>query len=172
MTHPIPTVEGEALILRGYEEADFEPFFAFAASDRARFVGGPQTRADSWRAFLASVGHWALRGYGMWIVEHRETGKVAGRVGVILNDGWHEPELAWHIYDPFEGRSIAYAATLMARDYSAAHFGLDGVMSYIDGANTRSIKLAERLGARFEKDVTVRDMPTQMWRHPKVGGLH
>ena len=86
----IPVIETAELILRGYRESDFEAVAAFGASERARFVGGPHDRWSSWRAFLAGIGHWCLRGYGMWMVEHRASGRVAGRVGMILNDGWDE----------------------------------------------------------------------------------
>lgn len=163
-----PQVVSSTLILRGYQEDDFEAFARFAASERSCFVGGPVGRADSWRAFMAAIGHWTLRGFGMWVVEDRGTGQVAGRVGMILNDGWHEPELGWHIYDGFEGKGVAYQACLMARDYSARHFGLDRVMSYIIEENQRSIRLAARLGAVFEKTVDLRGDQTQMWRHPSI----
>ncbi len=163
-----PTLATDDLILRGYREEDFEAFAAFSTSERARFVGGPHDRWTSWRAFMAGIGHWILRGYGMWIVEHRASARVAGRVGIIYNDGWDEPELGWHIYDGFEGRGYAYQACLAARDYSARHFGLDAVISYIDPRNTRSITLARRLGARFERTGEVVGKPCQIWRHPSV----
>lgn len=169
--HPAdtPVVETPDLVLRGYRETDFNAFAAFAASDRSCFVGGPQSRFESWRSFMAAIGHWVLRGYGMWIVEHRETGAVVGRVGVIFNDGWHEPELAWHIYDGFEGRNLAYQASIGARAHAARHWGMDGLMSYIDPANTRSVRLAERLGCHHESDVEVLGKPCQLWRHPEIG---
>lgn len=167
MINGIPVIETEDLILRGYRETDFSPFAAFAASERSRFAGGPQSRHDSWRSFMASIGHWALRGYGMWMIEHRESGRVAGRVGVILNDGWHEPELGWHVYDGFEGRGYAYQASLAARAHAARHRGLNPLMSYIDPANERSLRLARRLGCTYERDVEVVGKPCQLWRHPK-----
>jgi len=165
----IPVVETADLTLRGYRDSDFEAFASFAASPRSRFVGGPQARWDAWKSFMAGIGHWVLRGYGMWMLEHRESGDVAGRVGVICNDGWHEPELAWHVYDGFEGRGLAYQGSLAARDYAAERLGLDGLMSYIDAANRRSIRLAERLGCRFEREAELLGKPCQIWRHPKRG---
>lgn len=164
----IPVINTDTLILRGYRETDFYPFAAFAASERSRFVGGPQDRHAAWRSFMAAIGHWALRGYGMWMVEHRESQQVAGRVGVILNDGWHEPELGWHIYDGFEGKGLAFEACVAARTYAAQHFGINPLMSYIDAGNTRSVRLAERLGCEFERDVEVVGNPCQLWRHPMV----
>ena len=162
-----PTVETPDLILRGYQEGDFEAFAAFGTSERARHVGGPHTRWESWRAFMAGVGHWVMRGYGMWIIEHRETETVAGRVGILMNDGWAEPELGWHIYDGFEGKSLAYQACLAARGYAAQHFGLNGVISYIHADNTRSIALAHRLGAFFECETSVLGQDCFLYRHPQ-----
>ncbi|MFD1160427.1 GNAT family N-acetyltransferase [Roseovarius aestuarii] len=162
-----PTIDTSDLILRGYREDDFEAMASFGASERARFVGGPQDQWSSWRAFLAGIGHWTLRGYGMWMVEHRETGQVAGRVGMIFNDGWHEPELGWHIYDGFEGKGYAYQACLAARSYSARHFGLDAVISYISPENIRSVALADRLDARFECEGELLGKPCHIYRHPR-----
>ncbi|MCV2888113.1 GNAT family N-acetyltransferase [Ruegeria aquimaris] len=166
MTLSIPVIETENLILRGPRESDFEAFAAFGASDRSRFVGGPFPRFRSWGGFLATYGHWALRGYGMWMVEDRATAATAGRIGFIFNDGWDEPELGWHIFDGFEGKGYAFEASSAARTYGAQHFGLDAVISYIDPVNTRSLRLAERLGAQYERDGEVVGHPCQVWRHP------
>ena len=164
-----PVVETPDLILRGYREEDFEAFAGFCTSERARFVGGPQDRWSCWRSFMAGIGHWTLRGYGMWMIEHRDSGAVAGRVGMIFNDGWDEPELGWHIYDGFEGKGFAYQATVAARSYCAQHFGLDAVISYIDPENARSVRLAERLGATYERDGTLLGVACHIYRHPAQG---
>ncbi|MFW8595744.1 GNAT family N-acetyltransferase [Cribrihabitans neustonicus] len=163
----VPRVETARLILRAPEAADFEAHAAFIASDRSRFVGGPQPREDAWRGFCGSIGHWAVRGYGMWVITGKDGTAPLGRVGFINNEGWDEPELAWHVYADAEGKGIAFEAALAARSFGARHFGLDGVMSPIDPANTRSLKLAERLGARFERDGELMGKPCQIWRHPK-----
>lgn len=167
MALSIPVVETDRLVLRAPHESDFEAFAAFGASDRAKWVGGPYPRPRSWGGFLAAFGHWALRGHGLWMVEHRDTGKAAGRVGVIFNDGWEEPELSWHIFDGFEGQGVAFEAAQAARSYAAQHQNLDGVISYIDPANTRSIALARRLGAKFERVGTLMDHDVHVYRHPK-----
>lgn len=167
MTLDIPMIETDRLILRGPRESDFDAFAEFSASDRARFVGGPYPRHRAWGGFLATYGHWALRGYGMWMLEERSSGKTAGRIGFIFNESWDEPELGWHVYDPFEGKGIAFEAASAARAFGVAHFGLDGVISYIDPENARSIALADRLGAAYERDGTVAGHPCHVYRHPR-----
>ncbi len=165
---PIPVLHTERLILRGPQPGDFEAFATFGASERSRFVGGPYPRFRSWGGFLGAFGHWALRGFGMWMLEHRATGAVAGRIGMIFHDGWDEPELGWHIYDGFEGQGLAHEGARAARDHAARHQGLDRAISCIDPENVRSIRLAERLGAQFERDGVLIEWPVQIWRHPSV----
>ncbi|WP_370301080.1 GNAT family N-acetyltransferase [Pseudooceanicola sp.] len=168
MIEDVPVIETERLILRGPEELDFDAFAAFSASERAKWIGGPFPRDRAWGGFLNTFGHWALRGYGMWMLEHRASGATAGRVGMIFNDGWDEPELGWHVFDGFEGQGLAYEAALAARAYAARHQGLDAVISYIVPDNTRLAALAARLGAVIERDGTVMGHACKVWRHPRV----
>ena len=77
LTLDIPEMETERLRLRAPKPEDFEPLVDFYAGERSRFVGGPLRRDEVWRGFAAVIGHWALRGYGFWSVEIRETGACA-----------------------------------------------------------------------------------------------
>ncbi len=171
MTLDIPTIETDRLILRGPRESDFEAIATFGASDRAKWVGGPFDRFRSWGHFLAAYGHWALRGFGMWMVEERASGATAGRIGIVNHDGWDEPELGWHTFDGFEGKGIAFEGATVARRFAAQNLGLDGVISYIDADNTRSRALAERLGAVVERTGTVMGHPVLIYRHPTLEQL-
>lgn len=167
VTLDIPVIETERLILRGPRLSDFEAHAGFAMSERAHFVGGPNDRIGAWRGFSSGAGHWALFGYGMWTVEDRETGLPAGRIGVMCPDGWPEPELGWHIYEGFEGKGIAFEAALAARGAAAQHFGISAPISFIVPENTRSRRLAERLGATVEREGEVIGHPCLVYRHPK-----
>jgi len=162
----IPRIETDRLILRAPQESDFDAFAAFGASKRAKWVGGPYSRFRSWGGFLGMFGHWALRGYGFWMLETKADRGIAGRVGFAFHDGWDEPELGWHIFDGFEGKGFAFEAVSAARTYAARHLGLNGVISYIAHANDRSRKLAERLGATFEREGELLGQPCQIYRHP------
>ncbi|MEZ5716473.1 MAG: GNAT family N-acetyltransferase [Paracoccaceae bacterium] len=167
----IPLIETERLILRAPREDDFAALAAFLASDRSRFVGGPMDAPQAFRSLLASLGHWLLRGYGMWTIALRQDDAPVGRVGFLYGEGWDEPELGWHVFSGYEGQGLAFEAALAARAHGAAQFGLTGVISYIDPANSRSLALARRLGAQFERDGAVIGKPAQVWRHPKLEAL-
>lgn len=167
----IPRLETPRLVLRAPAESDFPAMLAFNASPRAAFVGGGSDRQTVWRALLSNIGHWALRGYGFWSVDTR-AGDFVGRVGVICHDGWPEPELAWHLFDGHEGHGYASEAAIAARDDAATRLGMGPLVSMIDPANTRSLALAARLGARLERDHPGKAPRTyQIWRHPDADTL-
>lgn len=167
----IPTVQTERLILRAPRLEDLEPQVDFFASDRSSFIGGPQDRSDTWRSLLRGAGQWVIRGYGLWQIEEKSTGKTAGWAGVINHIEWPEAELGYSLYNGFEGRGLAYEANMAARAYAYEHQGFDTLVSYIDAANTRSIALAERMGARFEAAATVYGYECNIYRHPAKSEL-
>jgi RimJ/RimL family protein N-acetyltransferase len=165
MPLPIPVLETARLTLREPREGDFAAMLAFNDSPRAGFVGGGRDRQWVWRGLLANIGLWALRGYGFFSVDTK-TGEFVGRVGVIFHDGWDEPELAWHLYDGFEGQGYAQEAALAARaDYHARISGQPPI-SYIDVTNTRSEALARRLGASIERTLNDDKGHHHVYRHP------
>lgn len=65
-------LETERLVLRMFREDDFEAYARiFADPEVMRHVGEgkPLDRHDAWRSLAFQLGHWALRGYGMWAVD-------------------------------------------------------------------------------------------------------
>jgi RimJ/RimL family protein N-acetyltransferase len=165
MPLPIPVLETDRLTLREPREADFATMLAFNDSPRSSFVGGNVPRQQIWRSHLANIGHWVLRGYGFYSVDTK-AGDFIGRVGVIYHDGWDEPELAWHLYDGFEGHGYAHAAALAARADYHARISRHPPISYIDVTNTRSEALAKRLGATLERTLNDEKGHDHVYRHP------
>ena len=59
------------LLLRQFEEADLDAIARLYRDARfMRHLGPLVARDDSWRHMAMLLGHWRLRGYGMWAVEH------------------------------------------------------------------------------------------------------
>lgn len=143
----IPIIETERMILRGPKDTDFEPFAEFLTTERSRGIGGPANRAEAWRGMAMMIGHWELRGYGMWWLEERESGRAVGRVGLWNPEGWPALELGWVVYDGFEGRGFAYEAAVACRDFARKALEYNTLISLVAEDNPRSIALAKRLGA-------------------------
>ncbi|MEM6678558.1 MAG: GNAT family N-acetyltransferase [Pseudomonadota bacterium] len=167
MRFEIPTLETERLILRAPAERDFGPWLDFNASPRTRFVGGHVPRNTVWRGLAAYLGHWALRGYGMWAVDERATGLFCGNIGPWFPEGWPEPEIGWTVMEAAEGRGIAREAAQAARTWAYETLGWTTAISLIDPENTRSIALATRLGAQHERDFEHDEYGVmRIYRHP------
>jgi len=167
---PVPVLETPRLILRANRPEDFEPYAAFYASDRALLRGGIKSRYEAWVQFAAEIGHWALRGYGFWAVEEKATGDYCGQVGLWNPEGWPAPEVGWLMTGGKEGKSIAFEAACRARQYAFETLGWPEVASCISDGNTRSIRLAERMGARLDRRVPRPGRPDALiYLHPAPG---
>ncbi|SDE29166.1 Protein N-acetyltransferase, RimJ/RimL family [Paracoccus isoporae] len=162
----VPILETKRLILREPRNADWEAVRAFSMSDRSRHVGGPFNEWQAWSSLVSVAGHWAIRGYGMWTVEDKATGGVTGRIGIINHIDWPEPELGWQIFEGFEGKGLAYEAAMAARNHAQGSMGMGPLISQIAHDNTRSRRLAERMGAVIESEGEVRGTPCLIYRHP------
>ena len=167
MTDHIPVVETDRLRLRAPKMHDLPERTAFFASQRSHFIGGPFDAFAVQRTMFSIIGSWALLGYGMWHIADKATDEFLGATGILFCPGWSEPELGWDLLEKAEGKGIAFEAASAARTYAANHLGQDGVISHIDPKNTRSEALAKRLGATFERDVSLMDHAVQIYRHPK-----
>lgn len=161
-----PTLTTDRLTLRPLQVEDFEPFAAVFASQRSKYMDGPKSRVEAWNMFGADAGQWSLMGFGPWIVERRDDGVSVGEVGLNFPDYFPERELGWLLWDGFEGQGYAFEAAQRAREFAFADLQWDTIVSYIDPANTASIKLAERLGAVVDpKAKSPDDDGTLIYRH-------
>ncbi|WP_420826286.1 GNAT family N-acetyltransferase [Shimia biformata] len=170
---PLPVLETERTLLRLPEARDAEAVIAFLLDkDRAEGFGAAENRGEAWRWFALNIGHWHLHGYGYFTVEMKDSGEPAGLVGIWNPEGWPEPELGWVMFAGFEGKGLAYEAALAARDWAYAVLDFETLTSNIVPGNTRSVALAERLGATYERTYQNVHMGEDMlFRHPGPDAL-
>jgi RimJ/RimL family protein N-acetyltransferase len=112
---------------------------------------GDPGRAGAWRMLALLVGHWQLRGYGQWTVIEKASGHTVGRVGLWNPDGWPGIEVGWVIRRSHWNRGYATEAAREAVAYAFDAVGADHVISLIAPDNHRSIRIAEKIGERFER---------------------
>ena len=163
---PAPTLTTARLVLRGPEKRDLAAFTAWITrSERMEAVGGKGTERDAWRGFIAGIGHWQWHGYGFFTVTEKASGVAAGRVGIINHIEWPQPELAWHMFDGFEGKSYAFEAACAVREWAGQSLGLERLISLIAPDNLRSMRLASRLGAMEDRRQVVDGEKVIVFRH-------
>jgi RimJ/RimL family protein N-acetyltransferase len=165
----IPRLETERLVLREWRREDFEPLARFMADpDVTRYLTGePLSRADAWRNMASLVGHWFLRGYGMWVVERKSDGAFMGRVGMNNPEGWPGLEVGWTLGREYWGKGYATEAARAAMTYAFLTQPVDNIISVIHIENAPSQAVAERLGEargpRHDIHFGGRTFPTELW---------
>jgi RimJ/RimL family protein N-acetyltransferase len=153
----VPYLETRRLLLRELRAGDFPAFAANSADSVAmqHFASGIVDRRIAWRQFLAAAGTWLVHGVGWWALELRETHEVVGQVGAFRRelspDG--ELELGWVVFRAFWGRGLASEAARGAMAYAFDVQKADRAIAQIAPSNEPSIRVAERIGMRFERDV-------------------
>lgn len=143
----IPTLVTDALTLRAPRVDDFDAYATILCCARGRFIYPNCTREDAWFDFVQLVSCWLLHGHGGWTIEDNESGDLMGFVLLGLEPGDQEIELGFMLLEENEGMGIAFEAAQMARHFAFDTLKLPQLVSYIHKDNTRSIALAERLGA-------------------------
>lgn len=146
----VPILHTPRLILRGWQAADFEPYAKLLADPAtARFItrrGRPYSPAESWAEMAFFIGHWQLRGFGMFVVEARSNGAFLGRVGPIRPMGWPGVEVGWALAPEARGQGYATEAAAAAINWTFDRLGVSLIVSVIHPDNHASQRVAGRIG--------------------------
>jgi RimJ/RimL family protein N-acetyltransferase len=152
----IPVLETERLKLRGHRLDDFAACAAMWADPVvSRQLGRkPFTEEESWTRLLRYVGHWALLGFGYWVVEEKSSGSFAGEVGFadykrdMQSPVKDLPEIGWVLAARAHGKGYATEAARAAIAWGDEHFSLSRTTCIVSPDNLRSIRVAEKCGYR------------------------
>jgi len=171
-------LETKRLIMRWFREEDYEQFQEMCANAEVmRFLGDgkPMAPMEVWRQMATFMGHWYFRGYGIWAVEEKESGKLVGRIGFMNPAGWPGFELGWTLRRECWGKGFATEAARRALEYAFTDMSRDHVISLIAPENVASIKVAERLGETVEgstqvmgRDVLIYGIDREVWRKTRL----
>lgn len=169
------TLETDRLYLRQFRESDLDTYAEMCADPEVmRYIGSgqPLSRSEAWRSMAAMLGHWQLRGFGMWAVEEKTSGELIGRIGCFQPEGWLDFEVGWTLRRADWGKGFAVEAAQASVQYAFEQLGRSHLISLIAPENWRSIRVAERLGEKqvkstelFDKEVLVYKLERQVWEN-------
>lgn len=149
-------LETERLILRHLETGDTDALFALYRDPEMRrfYPEGTLSRAETEEEIA-----WFLNGHprhpelGLWATIHKPSGQFLGRCGLLpwQIDGRDEVEVAYLIDKNFWGQGLATEAAGAIVRYAYERLGLQRLVCLIEEGNDASIRVAEKIGMRFER---------------------
>lgn len=165
------TLQTPRLVMRRPHKGDWPIYHGFMDSDRAEFFNSQGDLEKTWKSFAATLGHWEMFDQGLWAITLRGNDTSVGFAGPWVPPHWPETEIGWMIFDPaVEGTGIASEAANASIKHAYDVLGWNTAVSYIAPDNVRSIRLAEKLGARHDDSKTGPD-GTLVYRHPVPKGV-
>ncbi len=149
-----PAIETSRLLLRPVEPGDAPAIYAYQSdAEIYRYMNTePPASAD---AVAETIRQWLeLRAEDRpppWVIIFKETGRVAGRIGLDhLNRehsaGWLDYQLARELW----GRGIATEAVRAVLGYGFGTLGLNRIGAYCWDGNAASQRVMEKAGMQYE----------------------
>ncbi|HJD82367.1 GNAT family N-acetyltransferase [Kitasatospora aureofaciens] len=156
------TIETPRLVLRRWRQEDVPAMAAVNADPEVmRWIGDGrvQTPEETRRAVERIERTWDTEGFGLFAVELRETGELAGFTGLavplFLPEVLPAVEIGWRLGRSFWGRGIATEAATAALRFGFEACGRDRIISIARIGNTASERVMAKLGLRPERETTV-----------------
>lgn len=174
MVIPAIRIESERLVLRVITTEDFDDYRAMTADPETfRFSErGPMRSEESWSRLLRQVGHWALLGYGLFVLEEKKSGRFVGEAGFgdfrrDLGPNFDEsPEATWSLAAWARGQGFATEAAAAALSWMEETFAVRRTVCLIHADNEPSLRVAQRLGYSAFERRTYRGYPALL--HERV----
>jgi RimJ/RimL family protein N-acetyltransferase len=161
------TLETDRLTLRMLRESDLDAYAEMCADPQVmRYIGDgqPLVRPVAWRNLAMMVGHWSLRGYGLWAAQDRSSGALVGRIGFWNPEAWPGFELGWMLRRSAWGRGYATEGARAALQFAFTRLEQPYVISLIHPENAASIRVARRLGEHLLGATEVQGKPALVYR--------
>lgn len=163
-----PVLETSRLILRPPQQSDFNDIYAMWSDiDVVRHVTGIAfTQEEAWARLLRSAGHWALMGFGYWVVSEKHSGTFLGEVGFgqykrgIDPSFDATPEIGWMLTSAAQGKGYGTEAVQAALQWSDARWPERETVCIISPSNEASLALASKCAFKLIRSGIYKGKPT------------
>jgi RimJ/RimL family protein N-acetyltransferase len=151
----LTVLETDRLILRRLTAADAEFMFELVNDPSwLRYIGDRGVRnLDDARNYILDgpVAMYDRLGFGLYLVELRDTGAPIGICGVLKRDSLDDVDIGFAFLPRHWGNGYAFESAAAVKAYANEALGLRRLVAITSPDNDASIRVLERIGFRFEK---------------------
>lgn len=142
------------LALREFVEAD-APFIVDLLNQPSflRFIGDKKVRTvEDARKYIQTgpLETYKRYGFGLYLVQLKDTNKPIGMCGLVKRDTLHDPDLGFAFLPEAWGKGYAFEAASAVLEHTRDALKLSHILAITNPDNDPSIKLLSRLGFQFE----------------------
>lgn len=153
----VKVLETERLLLRPLTEQDAE-FILELLNDPSfiRNIGDRKVRTiEGAKVYIKNgpAASYVKHGFGLCLVELKETCESIGICGLIKRDTLHDVDIGYAFLPRYWSKGYAIESAQAVKDFARDVIGLKRLVAITDPQNTGSIRVLEKLGMTFEKMV-------------------
>jgi ribosomal-protein-alanine N-acetyltransferase len=163
-----PPLETARLVLRVYQEGDFEAFAALNGRPTVRArVGGPLARVEAERLFARFRQGPARSGIEAWGVILKDSEKYIGHAWLTATPGLRRGEVGFLISDQEWRKGYGSELARALVDYALGAGGYTCVMASVDSNHVASRRILEKLGMKRERLAYDEEGPYWVYSKPR-----
>ena len=153
-------LETKRLLLRHLTPDDLNDLFALYRDDEViQYIpDAPKSYEETKEELVWIIKEYYGRyGFGLWAVILKETGSFIGRCGLIpwTIEDHEEVEVAYALIRKYWGKGLGTEAAQAIARYGFVHLHFSRLICMTVSENHASIRVAQKIGMTFEKEVEV-----------------
>jgi len=154
--------ETKRLILRRFTPEDAaDNYRIYTDPDNMRFMGRRPDAVELERQHILRhiANCYDRHDFGLWAVVLKENDRLIGRCGLLYHqiEGTREAEVTYLIDRHYWGRGLATEAAREVVELGFEKYELPRLVAVINPENVASVRVAEKVGMRYERDVNFQD---------------
>ena len=129
-----------------------------------RFIGDRNIRSleDARRYINGPMESYQRHGFGLYLVEVKETGTPIGICGLIKRDALPHVDIGYAFLPEFRSQGYAVEAAQATLEYAKDTLKLPRLLAIVSPDNDPSIRLLTKLGFAFERMIVLPNDPTEL----------
>lgn len=148
--------ETERLILREMVVADAVDMFEMDSDPEVyKYTGDfiPKSVEDT-KERISNYPDYEKYGYGRWATELKETGEIIGWCGLKYIEEIDEVDIGYRWKPKYWGNGYATEASKVCLEYGFKQLGLEQIIGQLYPENKASIRVLEKIGMTFWKEMS------------------